>query len=82
MSGPGAGKIHLGKADVYVHLKGESGATVTHVDIELPELNDIIKAGENSYVGGKEGGVFLGLKKEMIQRAEELHEQSSKKKAK
>ncbi len=71
MSGPGEGKIKLGKADVYIHLKGKSGATITHIDIELPVLNDIIKPGENSYVGGKEGGVFIGLKKVMIERAEE-----------
>lgn len=72
MSGPGKGKIKIGKADVYIHLKGESGATVTHVDVELGELNDIIKPGENSYVGAKEGGVFIGLKKEMIERAEKI----------
>jgi len=70
MSGPGDGKIKLGKADVYLHLKGKSGATVTHVDIELKKLNEIIKPGENSYVGGKKGGVFIGLKKEMISRSE------------
>ena len=70
MSGPGEGKIKLGKADVYIHLKGKSGANVTHLDIELSELNDIIKPGESSYVGGKKGGVFLGLKKDMINRAE------------
>ena len=70
MSGPGEGKIKLGRADVYIHLKGKSGATVTHIDIELDELNDIIKPGENSYVGAKRGGVFIGLKKEMIQRIE------------
>ena len=72
MSGPGDGKIHLGKADVYLHVKGKSGASVTHVDIELDELNDIVKPGENSFVGGKDGGVFLGLRKEMIKRAEKL----------
>lgn len=70
MSGPGEGKIKLGKADVYLHLKGKSGATVTHIDIELAELNNIIKTGENTYVGGKDGGIFIGLKKEMIGRAE------------
>ncbi len=72
MSGPGEGKIKLGKADVYLHLKGKSRAQVTHIDIELDALNKIIKPGENTYVGGKEGGVFLGLKKEMIIRAEKL----------
>ena len=72
MSGPGKGKIKIGKADVYIHLKGQSGATVTHVDIELDELNKIIKPGENSYVGSKPGGIFIGLKKEMIERAERL----------
>lgn len=70
MSGPCEGKIKLGKADVYLHLKGKSGASVTHIDVELSELNDIIKPGENTYVGAKKGGVFLGLKKEMIKRAE------------
>ena len=72
MSGPGEGKIKLGKAEVYIHLKGKSGASVTHIDIELDKLNEIIKPGENTYVGAKEGGVFLGLKKEMIVRAENV----------
>jgi hypothetical protein len=70
MSGPGPGKIKLGKADVYLHVKGNSNASVTHIDVELDELNDIIKPGESTYVGAKEGGVFLGLKKNMISRAE------------
>lgn len=72
MSGPGEGKIHLGKADVYIHVKGKSRATVTHIDIELDELNDIIKPGENTYIGSKDGGVFIGLKKNMIERAEKM----------
>lgn len=72
MSGPGEGKIKLGKADVYIHVKGKSGANITHIDIELDKLNKIIKPGENTYVGSKEGGIFLGLKKEMINRAEKL----------
>lgn len=73
MSGSGPGKIKLGKADVYVHLKGKSGAQVTHIDVELDALNDIIKPGESTYVGGKEGGVFLGLKKGMIERGEKKY---------
>jgi len=70
MSGPGEGKKLIGKANVYIHEKGKSNARITHVDIELDELNKIIKPGEASYVQGKEGGVFIGLKKDMIQRAE------------
>lgn len=73
MSGAGEGKIYLGKADVYIHIKGKSRAQVTHIDVELDKLNEIIKPGENTYVGGKEGGVFLGLKKEMIARAEKKY---------
>jgi hypothetical protein len=72
MSGRGEGKKLLGKANVYVHIKGKSGATVTHVDVELDELNKILKPGESTYVGAKKGGVFIGLKKEMIERAERL----------
>ena len=77
MSGPGEGKIKIGKADVYIHLKGKSRASVTHIDIELDELNDIIEPGENSYVGGKGGGVFIGLKKEMIEKAEKIAKKKS-----
>ncbi|MFH1248980.1 MAG: hypothetical protein V1660_02410 [archaeon] len=70
MSGAGEGKKFLGKADVYIHEKGKSNARITHVDIELDELKEIVKPGEATYVQGKEGGVFIGLKKEMIIRAE------------
>ncbi len=72
MSGAGEGKIKIGKADVYIHLKGKSRATVTHIDIELDALNKIIIPGENTYVGSKKGGLFIGLKKEMMSRAEKL----------
>ncbi|MEK6830398.1 MAG: hypothetical protein AABX77_00005 [Nanoarchaeota archaeon] len=72
MSGPGEGKKLIGKANVYIHEKGKSLARITHVDIELPELNKIIHPGESTYVQAKEGGVFIGLKKEMIKRAERL----------
>jgi len=72
MSGEGEGKTLLGKANVYIHEKGKSNARITHVDIELDELNKIIEPGEASYVQGKEGGVFIGLKKEMIKKAEKI----------
>lgn len=72
MSGPGEGKKLIGKANVYIHEKGKSNASVTHIDVELDELNEIIKPGETTYCGSKEGGVFLGLKKEMISRAEKI----------
>ncbi|MCX8158988.1 MAG: hypothetical protein N3D20_01710 [Candidatus Pacearchaeota archaeon] len=70
MTGAGEGKKFIGKADVYIHEKGKSNARITDIDIELEKLNGIIKPGEASYVQGKEGGVFIGLKKEMINRAE------------
>jgi hypothetical protein len=72
MTGAGEGKKLLGKANVYLHEKGKSNARITHIDIELEELNKIIKPGEATYVQAKEGGVFIGLKREMIKRAEEL----------
>ena len=80
MSGAGEGKKLIGKANVYIHEKGKSGANVTHIDVELDELNDIIKPGENSYVGAKGGGVFIGLKKEMIERAEKIIKNEGKNK--
>lgn len=72
MTGAGEGKKLLGKANVYLHEKGKSLARVTHIDVELDEINEIIKPNEATYVQGKEGGVFIGLKKEMIERAEKV----------
>jgi len=70
MSGQAPGKKLLGKANVYIHEKGKSLARVTHIDIELDKLNKILKPKEATYVQAKHGGVFIGLKKEMIKRAE------------
>lgn len=73
MAGPHPSKIELAGARVFVHVQDEStGATVTHLDVEHPQLNEIIRPDETTFVGGKEGGVFIGLKREMIDRAEEF----------
>lgn len=73
MVGPHESKVELEDAKVYVHLKDEaSGAIVTHIDVEHPDLNGIIRPGESTFVGGKRGGVFIGLKGEMIERAEDF----------
>ena len=70
MSGPGEGK-HKIKINAYIHEKGKSGARITHIDLESDILSKIIKEGEITFVKGKSGGVFIALKKEMINRVEE-----------
>jgi len=70
MSGPAEGK-HKVKNVIYVHEKGKSEARTTHIDIE-GEIAEIIKPGEVTFIRGKPGGVFIALKKEMIERAEKL----------
>lgn len=70
MAGSHPSKIELEDAKVYIHKKDDaSGSQNIHIDVEHPELNEIIESGENSFVGGKNGGVFIGLKNEMIERA-------------
>lgn len=71
MTGPGEGK-HLIKVKAYIHEKGKSRARITHIDIESKEITKIIKPNEATYCAGKLGGCFIGLKKEMIKRAEKL----------
>ena len=71
MSGPGEGKKLLRGAKVYIHEKGKSMASVTHIDIEHPDIGKIIKE-EATFCKGKKGGCFIGLKKNMIKRAEKL----------
>lgn len=72
MSGPGSGKKLIKNVKVYIHEKGKSNASVTHLDIESDEIADIIREGEVSFVKGKKGGVFIALKKDMISRAEKI----------
>lgn len=72
MSGPGEGKKSLKGVKIYLHEKGKSRASVTHIDIESPEISKIIKEGEVSFIKGKKGGIFIALKKDMIKRAEKL----------
>jgi len=64
MTGPGEGKIpieanvalsYMGKrtyfdCEVYLHVKGHSLARVTHVDVESPVLNEILRPKESLYV--------------------------------
>ena len=69
MSGPAPGK-HPIKVRAYIHEKGKAGARVTHIDLEGKEISGIIKDKEITFVRGKEGGVFIALKKAMIDRAE------------
>ena len=72
MSGPGEGKHEIKNVKVFIHQKGKSNARITHIDIESNTLNKIIKDKEATYCAGKPGGIFIGLKKEMIKRAEEI----------
>ena len=79
MTGPGEGKIPI-KAnvalsymdkrtyfdcDVYIHVKGHSLAKVTHIDVESPILNEILKPKKSLYVPFKVigGKVIIYLKK-------------------
>jgi len=72
MTGPAEGKIELKNAKIYIHVKGKSLARITHIDVEHPKLNQIIKPKEATYCAGKQGGFFIGLKKEMLKRVEKL----------
>ncbi len=78
MTGKGEGK-HKIKCDVYLHEKGKSRARITHIDIESPVIGKIIGK-EATYCAGKPGGCFIGLKKEMLKRAENFLKNKKKSK--
>lgn len=72
MSGPAASKKEI-KVKAYIHEKDPATRSrIVHIDIESPVLAKIIKPGEATFCAGKEGGVFIGLKKEMIERIKKL----------
>jgi hypothetical protein len=78
MSGPAKSKIEI-PAKVYIHKRDpQTRSKIPHIDIESPILNEIIKPKEVTFVGGKEGGVFIGLKQEMLKRLERVLEKLEK----
>jgi len=79
MSGPAKSKIEIKNVKVYIHKKDPlTNLRIMHIDIESDELNKIIKDKEATYCAGKPGGVFIGLKKEMLERAKKLVEEKEK----
>ncbi len=79
MSGPAKSKIEIKNVKVYIHKKDPlTNSRIMHIDIESDELNNIIKDKEATYCAGKQGGVFIGLKKEMLERAKKLIEEKEK----
>lgn len=77
MAGAHPSKIELEDAKVYIHKKdSDSGSQNIHIDVEHEDLNEIVEPGENTFVGGKNGGVFIGLKNEMISRAKKYVEEN------
>jgi hypothetical protein len=78
MTGPAESKIEI-PAKVYIHKRDPlTRSKIPHIDIESPVLNEIIKPYEATFVSGKEGGVFIGLKREMLARLEKVLEQLEK----
>jgi hypothetical protein len=74
VTGPAESKIEI-EARVYIHKRDPlTRSKIPHIDIESPILNEIIKPNETTFVSGKEGGVFIGLKREMLARLERLLE--------
>ena len=66
-----------------MYMKQEKArARITHIDIESNEIAQIIKLGEATYCAGKPGGCFIGLKKEMLERAKEFIEKKEKQEVK
>jgi hypothetical protein len=76
MTGPGEGKMLLCskvllegkeiKSDVYIHKKGFSGATVTHLDIESPLLNVMNSKGGFFEIAGTGSGIEIFIPQNLV----------------
>ena len=78
MTGPAESKIEI-EAKVYIHKRDPvTRSKIPHIDIESPVLNEIIKPNEATFASGKLGGVFIGLKREMLARLERVLERLEK----
>lgn len=79
MAGNCPGKTKIEDVDVFIHepvddASDADGTTNIHIDIEHELLSQIIDSGESTFVGGKQSGVFIGLKTEQADRAEAVAE--------
>lgn len=78
MTGPAESKIEI-PARVYIHKRDPTTRSkIPHIDIESPLLNEIIRPDEATFASGKPGGVFIGLKREMLARLDRLLERLEK----
>ncbi len=57
---------------LHVVQRAGSGETLIHIDVDHPDINEFIVPKESSYVGGKDGGLFIGLRLEQAKRATEF----------
>lgn len=57
-------------ARVYLHVTQEGGERIVHLDVDHPDLNQILAPKEASYAGGREGGLFVGFRPAQLERAE------------
>ncbi len=64
-------RYSLEGARVYLHVTRKGDERIVHLDIDHPDLNDFLPPKEASYAGGREGGVFVGLRTKQMERAEE-----------
>lgn len=65
-------RYELRGAKVYLHVSEFEGEALLHIDVDHPDLGRIILPREASYVGGREGGLFIGLRPQQTERAQDL----------
>ena len=63
-------RFELEGARVFLHVTYHGDERVVHLDIDHPDLNAIVLPREASYVGGREGGIYVGLRPQQLERAE------------
>jgi len=64
-------RFTLEGARVYLHVVQHGSERIVHLDVDHPDLNHILQPKEASYVGGKEGGLYIGLRSKQVERAED-----------
>lgn len=57
-------------ARVYLHVTVQDGERILHLDVDHPDVNRFLLPRESTYVGGKEGGFYVGLRPQQAERAE------------
>ena len=65
-------RYELAGARVFVHVTRHGDERIIHLDVDHEDLGGLIPLRESTYAGGRDGGIYVGLRPNQVSRAEDF----------